>query len=151
MTADKLPVPNDKRRPKYVFPSLRNTGSVIPLCDRTITDWVKLSFAAIGIAKVKVHPAKSRYEKTAFVEVLESRYKKVITRTFRHFYITALCNAQTKHPETLTNNYVKGQAGHRDYKTTSMIYGDHLNFDNNRVKQQQAIDEAIPIGIGGVQ
>jgi len=131
----------------YVFPSLRNTGNVIPLCDGTITDWVKLAFAAIGIAKVKVHPNKNGDHK-AFVEVLESRYKKVITRTFRHFYITALCNAQTKHPETLTNNYVKGQAGHRDYKTTSMIYGDHLNFDNNREKQQLAIDDAIPIGIG---
>jgi len=40
-----------------------------------------------------------------------------------------------------------GQVGHRDYKTTSMIYGDHLNFDNNREKQQLAIDDAIPIGI----
>ena len=79
------------------------------------------------------------------------RYKKNVTRTFRHFYSTALLNAQQKHPETLTNNFVKGQAGHRDYKTTSMIYGDHLNFDNNRVKQQLAIDDAIPIGIGGGQ
>ena len=135
---------------KFVFPSLRNTGYVIPLSDRAITDWIKLAFAAIGIAKVKVHPSKNGDHK-AFIEVLESRYKNVITKTFRHFYSTALVNAQTKHPETLTNNYVKGQVGHRDYKTTSMIYGDHQNFDNNRVKQQQAIDEAIPIGIGGGQ
>jgi integrase len=133
-------------RPTFVFPSLRNTGYVIPVCDRTITDWVKLAFADIGIAKVKVHPQKDRPDKKAFVEVLESRYKKVITKTFRHFYCTAILNAQQKHPETLTNNYVKGQAGHRDYKTTSMIYGDHLNFDNNREKQQLAIDDAIPIG-----
>ena len=114
-----------------------------------IKDWIKLAFAAIGIAKVKVHPAEKRPDKRAFVQLLECKYKRVITRTFRHFYSTALVNAQTKHPETLTNNYVKGQVGHRDYKTTSMIYGDHLNFDNNREKQQQAIDEAIPIGIGG--
>jgi len=137
-----------EERPTFVFPSLRNTGSIIPLCDRTITDWVKLAFAAIGVAKVKIHPHKDRPDKKAFVEVLESRYKNVITKTFRHFYCTAILNAQQKHPETLTNNYVKGQAGHRDYKTTSMIYGDHLNFDNNREKQQLAIDDAIPIGIG---
>ena len=138
-------------RPTFVFPSFRNTGSNIPLCDRTITDWVKLAFADIGIAKVKVHPQKGRSDKKAFVQILESRYKKVITKTFRHFYSTALLNAQAKHPTQLNNNFIKGQVGHRDDATTRLIYGDHQNFDANIDKQQQAIADAIPIGLGGVE
>jgi len=140
-----------EQRPTFVFPSLRNTGSNIPICDRTITDWVKLAFADIGIAKVKVHPQKGRPDKKAFVELLECRYKKVITKTFRHFYSTALLNAQAKNPDQLTNNFIKRQVGHQDDETTRLIYGDHDNFDVNIDKQQKAIEQAIPIGIGGVQ
>jgi integrase len=138
-----------EQRPTFVFPSLRNTGSNIPICDRTITDWIKLAFADIGIAKVKVHAQNARPDKKAFVELLECRYKKVITRTFRHFYSTALLNAQAKNPEQLTNNFIKRQVGHQDDETTRLIYGDHDNFDVNIEKQQQAIAQAIPIGIGG--
>jgi len=137
----------DNNKQPYVFPSLRNNGSYSPLSDRTITDWLKLAFADLGFAKVKVHYQENN--KKHFVQLLECDFDHSVTRTFRHFYCTAIKNSQKKYPDVLTDNFSKSQSGHRDYKTFANIYGDHDNFDgsdNMKSKQIAAIKGAIPIG-----
>jgi len=137
----------ENNKQPYVFPSLRNTGSHTPLSDRTITDWLKLTYANLGFAKVKVHYSKDG--RKAFVQLLECDFDHSITRTFRHFYCTAIKNSQKKYPDILTDNFSKSQSGHRDYKLFAELYGDHNNFDgSDRMKslQRTAIKNAIPIG-----
>ena len=134
----------------YVFPSLRFTdgSNTIPLSGRTITDWIKIAFADLGYAKIKIHKQKCGI-KRAFVQLLECEFDNNVTRTFRHFYCTAIKNSQRKNPQALTDNFAKSQSGHRDYKTFSKIYADHDNFDtSNEMKhlQSEAIKDAIPIG-----
>ena len=134
----------------YVFPSLRLTEgtTITPISDRTITDWIKLAFADLGYAKVKIHKQKDGIRR-AFVQIIECEFDNNPSRTFRHFYSTALLSKQNSH-SALNNKFVSGQVGHRDPKTTTMIYGDHDNLDTTdqqRLLQLAAIEDAIPIGI----
>ena len=88
----------------------------------------------------------------AFVQLLECEFDNNVTRTFRHFYCTAIKNSQKKHPEALTDNFSKSQSGHRDYKLFAELYGNHDNFnqsDEMKHLQRAAIEDAIPIGFGG--
>ena len=47
------------RKVPFVFPSLRNTGAIIPLCERTINDWLKLAYHDLGFAVVETVKNKS--------------------------------------------------------------------------------------------
>ena len=132
----------------FIFPSLRNTGSIIPICDRTISNWFKLTYAELGFAKVKIQPGRSP-DRGSYVQLLECRFGKAITRTFRHLFCTALYNAQKKYP-VLDNNFAKGQSGHEQYETFAELYGNHQNFDTStehEEEQRLAIAKALPIGI----
>ena len=136
------------RKMPLVFPSLRNTGGIVPLADRTITNWLKLTYAELGYAKVSIRK-KATNDSDGYVQLLECRFGHAVTRTFRHLFCTALYDAQKKYP-VLDNNFTKGQSGHEQYETFAELYGDHKNFDTStehEEEQRLAIEKALPIGL----
>ena len=51
---------------------------------------------------------------------------------------------------SMVDNFIKGYIGHKDIKTTKMIYGNHtdLNSGSSQDKKiQKALDKAIPISL----
>jgi integrase len=133
-----------------VFPSLRNCGSVVPIADRTVNDWLKIAYAKLGFAKIEI--IKNKYgDSKAFVKVLWSKFQGCPSKTFRHFASTALLDAQAANPE-LDDNFIKGFIGHQKITTTREIYGDHSNLDTSSEKdkaRQQALVKAFDVTIEG--
>ena len=133
-----------------VFPSLRNCGSVVPVADRTVNDWLKIAYAELGFAKIEI--IKNKYgDSKAFVKVLWSKFQGCPSKTFRHFASTALLDAQAANP-ALDDNFIKGFIGHQKITTTREIYGDHSNLDTSSEKdkeRQQALVEAFDVTIEG--
>jgi len=140
------------RKVPFVFPSLRNTGAIVPLCERSINDWLKLAYHDLGLAKVDTVMNKSGDSKL-YVRTVWSKFGNNPSRTFRHFASTSLLDNQHNFP-VLTDNFVKGYIGHRDIKTTRMIYGNHSDLNTSRSheeKQKEALKKSIPIGLGNNQ
>ena len=134
------------RASKFVFPSLRNVGSVVPIADRTLTDWLNKCYHDLGYAEIEIQKNKTG-DTILRTKVLWSKFKGCPTKTFRHFASTSLLNAQASNP-TLDDNFIKNYIGHQQIKTTREIYGDHnnLNTTNEHEQQQQdSLAKAIPI------
>ena len=136
-----------KDRTSYVFPSIGHYQDIIvPVCERTIRDFLNIAYSKLGLAKVKLVPEKKRPNKKRVV-VETSKFGKNPTRTFRHFSSTSLCDAQAANP-VLTDNFIKNYQGHENIELTKGLYGNHLNRDSSpeRLSQEvQALANAIPI------
>ena len=135
----------------WVFPSLTKTIEwIVPVHDRTIRDMLNVGFANLGLAEIqyvvdRCNPMKKR------IKVLSSKFGSAVTKTFRHFAATALNAAQNSNKE-LTDKFITNYIGHRDKRTTDLIYGDHLNLNTSpeyAAKELQALENAIPLRRGG--
>jgi integrase len=126
-----------------VFPSLKSIGDTVPICEKTITDWLLLAYDDLGFARVMMVKNKSGDSKH-YLKVFENKFEGAVTKTFRHFQSTALINAQAGNP-VLDDNFIKHQIRHRDIKTTRKIYADHNDFTQDFEKKQQALSNAVPI------
>ena len=136
-----------KDRTSYVFPSIGHYQDIIvPVCERTIRDFLNIAYSKLGLAKVKLVPEKKRPNKKRVV-VETSKFGKNPTRTFRHFSSTSLCDAQAGNP-ILTDNFIKNYQGHENIELTKGLYGNHLNRDTSPERlslEVQALGAAIPI------
>jgi integrase len=134
-------------RTSYVFPSLGHYQDIIvPVCERTIRDFLNIAYGKLGLAKVKLVARHDRADDKRVV-VEHSKFGKNPTRTFRHFSSTSLCDAQAANP-VLTDNFIKNYQGHENIELTKGLYGNHLNRDASpeRLSQEvQALANAIPI------
>ena len=136
-----------KDRTSYVFPSIGHYQDIIvPVCERTIRDFLNIAYSKLGLAKVKLVPEKKRPNKKRVV-VETSKFGKNPTRTFRHFSSTSLCDAQAGNP-IITDNFIKNYQGHENIELTKGLYGNHLNRDTSPERlslEVQALGAAIPI------
>lgn len=136
-----------KQSTSYLFPSLGNYVEIpVPVCERTIRDMLNISFANLGLAKVKLVGEKNRSGKR-LIKVEWSKFGNNPSRTFRHFSSTSLCDAQAGNP-VLTDNFIKNYQGHENIELTKGLYGNHLNRDDSpeRLEQEvKALGNAIPI------
>ena len=131
----------------WVFPSLGHYQDLpVPVCERTIRDFLNLAFGQINLASCKLVPIKEdKVRKRVVVEW--SKFGNNPTRIFRHFSSTSLVQAQAGNP-VLDDNFIRNYQGHEDIKTTRKIYAHHLNTDVStaRIEQEaQALKAAIPI------
>ena len=139
------------RKVPLVFPSLSNRGTInnaiIPICDRTVNDWLKLAYHDLGFAVVEMVKNKSGDSKH-YVRTVSSKFGNNPSRTFRHFAATSLLDNQHAFP-VLTDNFVKGYIGHKDIRMTRW-YGDHNDRNTTRPyeeKQKEALKKSIPISL----
>jgi hypothetical protein len=61
-------------------------------------------------------------------------------------------NAAQNSNKELTDKFITNYIGHRDKRTTDLIYGDHLNLNTSpeyAAKELQALKNAIPLRRGG--
>ena len=110
----------EQRIPDVKF-VLENVLTKLPIPDKQMRNFLYRHYARIGLAVIK--------DNGNHVKVLECKFKGEPFKTFRHFAATALLDAQASNPR-LTDNFIKTQMGHRDIKTTRMIYGDHNDLDS---------------------
>jgi len=110
---------------------LQNAMTALPVTDKQLRNFVYQAYEKIGLAKLEVVGG--------HVKVLECKFKGEPFKTFRHFASTALLDAQAANP-MLSDNFIKTQVGHRDIKTTRMIYGDHNDLDHQSNKDNAYID-----------
>ena len=125
-------VPN----PRFV---LQNVLTGLPVTDKQLRNFIYRAYAKIGLAKIEdVHN---------HVKVISCKFKREPFKTFRHFVSTALLDAQAANPAA-SDNFIKTQLGHRDIKTTRMIYGDHNDLDHQSNKDKSyvsALDNALEL------
>jgi len=135
----------------WVFPSLTKTIEwIVPVHDRTIRDMLNVAYDALGYAEIEYRPDRTDGNKKRLV-VKWSKFGTAPTKTFRHFAATSLNAAQNSNPE-LTNKFVTNLLGHKDKRTTDLIYGNHLNLNTSpeySAKELQALKNAIPLSRGG--
>ena len=144
------------RKCPLVFPSLRNQGSIIPICDRTVNDWLKFAYHDLGFAVIETVKNKSGDSKL-YTRTVSSKFGNNPSRIFRHFASTSLLDNQNKFP-VLTDNVVKGYIGHKDIEMTK-YYANHNDLNTSKEheeKIQEALKGSIPISfeedlIGGVE
>ena len=122
--ADRVP------NPKFV---LENVLTKLPIPDQQMRFFLYRAYAKIGLAIIDDDGNK--------VKVISCKFKGEPFKTFRHFAATALLNAQASNP-LLNDNFIKSQLGHRDIKTTRMIYGDHNDLDSQSNIEEQ-IDNSL--------
>nr|BAR33746.1 Integrase (XerC) [uncultured Mediterranean phage uvMED] len=108
---------------------LQNVLTALPITDKQLRNFLYRGYEKIGLASLR--------DNGNHVKVLSCKFKGEPFKTFRHFAATALLDAQAGNP-LLTDNFIKTQIGHRDIKTTRMIYGDHNDLDS-----QSNIDNQI--------
>jgi integrase len=111
----------------------------LPITDKQLRNFLYRAYAKIGLAEIE--------DNGNHVKVISCKFKGEPLKTFRHFAATALIDAQASNP-MLTDNFIKSQIGHRDIKTTRMIYGDHNDLDsqsNIDTKLSDSIDNALKI------
>ena len=136
------------RKCPLVFPSLRNQGTIIPVCERTINDWLKLAYHDLGFAVVETVKNKSG-DSRHYTRTVSSKFGNNPSRIFRHFASTSLLENQNNFP-VLTDNVVKGYIGHKDIKMTRH-YGNHNDLNTSKEheeKIQEALKGSIPISLG---
>ena len=112
-----------------------------------VRDWLLLALVAIGLAEVEIRKSLSGDNK-AYLKIKWCKFKKAVTKTFRHFNVTCLLNHQQADLIVLNDNFIKGYSGHTDIKLTRGIYGDHNNLDQTSeqlVKERAALDNALQI------
>ena len=79
-----------KDHTSYVFPSIGSYQDLpVPVCERTIRDFLNIAYGKLGLAKVKILPRRGRADDTKVV-VEHSKFGNNPTRTFRHFSSTSL-------------------------------------------------------------
>ena len=136
-----------KDKTSYVFASAGSYNEIpVPVCLRTISDFLLVAYDNLGLAKVKLVARHDRStEKRVVVEW--SKFNGNPTRTFRHFSSTSLVQAQAGNP-ILDDNFIRNYQGHENIETTRGIYADHLNTDTSPErleKEVKALSQAIPI------
>ena len=120
--------------PEWVLQGLETKK---PITDKQLRNFLWRSYAAIGLAIIE--------DTGQHVTVRSSKFKDAPFKTFRHFVSTALLNAQGKSSE-MNENFIKNFIGHKDSKTTRMIYGDHNDLHTGTYKDGQimlALDNAL--------
>lgn len=125
-------VPN----PRFV---LQNTLTGLPVTDKQLRNFIYRAYAKIGLAIIE--------DDGSHVKVISCKFKGEPFKTFRHFASTALLDAQAANP-ALNDNFIKNQLGHRDIKTTRMIYGDHNDLDyqsNKDIAYIESLDNALEL------
>jgi integrase len=110
---------------------LQNVLTALPITDKQLRNFLYRAYAKIGLAILK--------DNGLHVKVLSCKFKGEPFKTFRHFAATALLDAQAGNP-LLSDNFIKTQIGHRDIKTTRMIYGDHNDLDSQSSKDGEIIN-----------
>lgn len=111
----------------------------LPITDKQLRNFLYRAYAKIGLAEIQ--------DNGNHVKVISCKFKGEPLKTFRHFAATALLDAQASNPY-LTDNFIKTQIGHRDIKTTRMIYGDHNDLDsqsNIDAELNNNIDNALKL------
>ena len=111
----------------------------MPVTDKQLRNFIYRSYAKIGLAIIE--------DDGSHVKVRSCKFKGEPFKTFRHFASTALLDAQVANP-MLSDNFIKTQVGHKDIKTTRMIYGDHndLDYQSNRDEAYiESLDNALEL------
>ena len=109
----------------------------LPITDKQIRNFLYRAYAKIGLAILE--------DNGNHIKVISCKFKGEPFKTFRHFVSTAVLDAQAANPQ-LSDNFIKSQIGHRDIKTTRMIYGDHNDLDYQSNKDNlyiQGLDNAL--------
>ena len=122
--------------PRFV---LQNATTALPVTDKQLRNFIYRSYAKIGLAIIE--------DDGSHVKVISCKFKGEPFKTFRHFASTALLDAQAANP-MLSDNFIKTQVGHKDIKTTRMIYGDHndLDYQSNRDEAYiESLDNALEL------
>ena len=122
--------------PRFV---LQNATTALPVTDKQLRNFIYRSYAKIGLAVIE--------DNATHVKVVTCKFKGEPFKTFRHFASTALLDAQAANP-MLSDNFIKTQIGHRDIKTTRMIYGDHNDLDyqsDKDVDYIESLDNALKL------
>ena len=130
---------------EWIFPSFGYHD--VAITEKAVRDWLILAYADLGLAEVEIRKSLSGDNK-AYLKIKWCKFKRSITKTFRHFNVTALLNHQQADPVVLNDNFIKGYPGHKDIKITRGIYGDHNNLDQTSeqlTKERAAIDKALQI------
>jgi len=123
--------------PKFVFQN--SYRSALPVTDKQLRNFLYRAYAKIGLAVLE--------DNGNHVKVISCKFKGEPFKTFRHYASTALLDAQAANPQ-LSDNFIKSQIGHKDIKTTRMIYGDHNDLDYQSGKDQEyinALDNALKL------
>ena len=118
---------------------LQNATTALPVTDKQLRNFIYRSYAKIGLAIIE--------DNANHVKVISCKFKGEPFKTFRHFASTALLDAQAANP-MLSDNFIKTQVGHRDIKTTRMIYGDHNDLDSQSNKDNayiESLDNALKL------
>ena len=123
--------------PSFVFQN--SYISKLPVTDKQLRNFLYRAYAKIGLAVLE--------DNGNHIKVRSCKFKGEPFKTFRHFASTALLDAQAANPQ-LSDNFIKTQIGHRDIRTTRMIYGDHNDLDYQSGKDEQiinALDNALKL------
>jgi len=116
--------------PRFVFEHPYNR---MPITDKELRNYIYRHYAKIGLAIIE--------DRGNHIKIISCKFKREPFKTFRHYASTALLDAQAANPQ-LSDNFIKTQIGHRDIRTTRMIYGDHNDLDYQSNKDQE-IDKAL--------
>ena len=107
--------------------------------DKQLRNFIYRAYAKIGLAIIE--------DNANHVKVISCKFKGEPFKTFRHFASTALLDAQAANP-MLSDNFIKTQVGHKDIKTTRMIYGDHNDLDHQSNRDEayiESLDNALKL------
>ena len=130
---------------EWIFPSFGYHN--VAVTAKVVRDWLLLALVDIGLAEVEIRKSLSGDNK-AYLKIKWCKFKKAVTKTFRHFNVTALLNHQQADPVVLNDNFIKGYPGHTDIKLTRGIYDDYNNLDQTSeqlTKERAALDNALQI------
>ena len=114
---------------KFLFAGSRGDG---PIGSYTFRKIVWKTYEAAGLAKMRWY-TKSNTEQ---YEVLESKFERFPTKTWRHYNATSLINNMKT--LGLTPNFIKARVGHTRWTTTVDIYGNHNDEGNQEIRQERA-------------
>ena len=118
---------------------LQNALTALPVTDKQLRNFIYRAYAKIGLAIIE--------DNANHVKVISCKFKGEPFKTFRHFASTALLDAQAANP-MLSDNFIKTQVGHKDIKTTRMIYGDHNDLDHQSNRDEayiESLDNALKL------
>ena len=93
---------------------------------------------------------KTHNNKKSHIKVHYCKFKKALTKTFRHFAATVVTNEQARNPLIFNDNFVKGYVRHKDVKLTKGLYGNHNNLDESnsfREEQRSGLDKAFRLEV----
>ena len=131
---------------KWVFPSTKDKH--VSICEKTVRDWLLIAYAAIGLAEIEIIPCTNPKKNKSYIKVKWCKFKRAITKTFRHFAATVVVHEQAKNPAIFNDNFIKGYIRHKDVKLTKGRYGNHYNLDESDTlleEQRKGLDKAFQL------